>query len=117
MIGHDAFPVPDFAPLNPGYQPEPKMKLLLVLAASLLTANNAFAEQAMTAGKLLANGFDVRASYQVDKGASVLVLQKGAEAYVCAFVLSDALSAFSFAHVSRETRALTALPTACAPIK
>jgi len=93
------------------------MKTLLALVALLLTVGSAFAEQAMTAGKLLADGFELRASYQIEKGATVLVLQKGAEAYLCSLIVGDAWLAFSLANVGKVARPLPPLPTVCAPIK
>jgi len=93
------------------------MRFLFTLAGLWLMAGGAFAEQAVTAGKLLADGFEVRASYQIEKGATVLVLQKGAEAYLCSLIVSDAWMAFSLANVGKVARPLPALPTVCAPIK
>lgn len=93
------------------------MRFLFALAALWLMADSAFAEQAMTASKLLADGFEVRASYQIEKGATVLVLQKGAEAYLCSLIVGDASLAFSMANVGKVTRPLPPLPTVCAPLK
>jgi hypothetical protein len=53
------------------------MRFVLALAALLLmTPHGALAQQAVTAGQLMANGFEVRASYMVEKGTPVLVFAK-----------------------------------------
>jgi hypothetical protein len=60
------------------------MRFVMALAALLLIMpRGAVAQQAVTAGQLMASGFEVRASYMVEKGTPVLVLQKGADAYLC----------------------------------
>ncbi len=48
---------------------EAKMRFLIAIAGLLLIAPfGARADQGVTAGQLMANGFEVRASYMVDKG-------------------------------------------------
>jgi ribosomal 50S subunit-recycling heat shock protein len=68
----------------------------------LIMPRGAVAQQAVTAGQLMANGFEVRASYMVEKGTPVLVLQKGADAYLCSPLQGGQASrpnpAFRFAH-------------------
>jgi len=67
----------------------------MALAALLLMApHRAVAQQAVTVGQLMANGFEVRASYMVEKGTPVLVLQKGADAYLCSPLQGDRYSNF-----------------------
>ncbi|MDR3420715.1 MAG: hypothetical protein P4L80_05655 [Xanthobacteraceae bacterium] len=94
------------------------MRFLKALAALLLMATHgAAAEQAVTAGQLMASGFEIRASYMVEKGTPVLVLQKGAEAYLCSPLQGDALLKFEFAPVGKDVKPLAALPTVCAQLK
>ena len=93
------------------------MKTLYALVALLLASSSAGAEQAMTAGKLLAGGFQVRGVYHVDKGAPVLVLQNGTDVFLCALMLSDPYLTFSYAGAAKEPRSLSPMPTVCAQIK
>jgi hypothetical protein len=91
----------------------------MAFAALLLIAPHAAvaAEQAVTAGQLMANGFEVRASYMIDKGTPVLILQKGGEAYLCSPMQGDALLKFEFAPVGRQAVPLQPLPSLCAQLK
>jgi hypothetical protein len=89
----------------------------MALAAMLMTAQGAVAQQAVTAAQLMANGFEVRAGYMVDKGTPILVLQKGADAFLCSPIQGDALLKFEFAPVAKDVKALPPLPTVCAQIK
>jgi hypothetical protein len=95
------------------------MKFAMPLAALLLIAPQCAlaAEQAVTAGQLMANGFEVRAGYMVEKGTPVLVLQKGAEAYLCSPLQGDSLLKFEFAPVGRQAVALPPMPSVCAQLK
>jgi hypothetical protein len=94
------------------------MRFVLALAALLLmTPHGALAQQAVTAGQLMANGFEVRASYMVEKGTPVLVLQKGADAYLCSPLQGDPLLKFSLAPIGRDARPMPPLPTVCAQLK
>ena len=93
------------------------MRFLPALAALLMTAPAARAEPAMTAGQLMANGFEVRASYMVDRGTPVLVLQKAAEAFLCSPVQGEGLLRFQLAPAGKDAKALPPLPTVCAQLK
>jgi len=93
------------------------MKTVLVAIALLMLARIALAEQAVTAGQLLANGFEVRAGYAIEKGAPVLVLQKGPDAFLCTLIQGNALLRFDLAPVGKAIGAMPPLPTVCAPIK
>ena len=82
-------------------------------ALLLIMPRGAVAQQAVTAGQLMANGFEVRASYMVEKGTPVLVLQKGADAYLCSPLQGGRLqgriphfASLMRATVSRHHRAL-----------
>jgi hypothetical protein len=94
------------------------MRFVMALAALLLmTPHGAVAQQAVTAGQLMANGFEVRASYMVEKGTPVLVLQKGADAYLCSPIQSDALLRFELAPAGKDAKPIPPLPTVCAQLK
>jgi hypothetical protein len=93
------------------------MRFVIAVAALLLIAPLAAAEQAVTAGQLMANGFEVRAAYMIEKGTPVLVLQKGADAYLCSPMQGDPLLKFSLAPIGRGAAPMPALPTVCAQLK
>ena len=93
------------------------MRYAAAVIALLMTIHPSHAQQAVTAGQLMANGFEVRASFMVDKGTPVLVLQKGAEAYFCSPIQGDALLKFEFAPVGRTAQPVPPLPTVCAQLK
>jgi hypothetical protein len=93
------------------------MRLLMALAAVMLTAQGVRAEQAVTAGQLMANGFEIRGTYTVERGTPVLVLQKGGEAFLCSPLQNDALFHFQLAPVGKDVKALPPLPTICAQVK
>ena len=108
------------------------MRLLIALATALMTASGVLpqqawaqqalaqkgsAQQAMTASQLMASGFEIRTSYIVDKGASVIVLEKGVEAYLCSPVQGDALLRFELAPAGKEVKPLPPVPTVCAQLK
>jgi hypothetical protein len=91
--------------------------MMAVAALLMMTPHGALAEQAVTAGQLFANGFEVRASFMIEKGTPVFVVQKGADAYLCSPMQSDALLRFEFAPVGKDARPLPAMPTVCAQLK
>ena len=95
------------------------MRYATALAALLLIAplGAEAAEQAVTASQLMANGFEVRAAYMIEKGTPVLVLQKGADAYLCSPMQGDPLLKFSLAPIGRGAAPMPALPTVCAQLK
>jgi hypothetical protein len=93
------------------------MRLVMALAAMLTTAPGICAEQAVTAGQLMANGFEIRGIYTVERGTPVLVLQKGGEAFFCSPLQNDALFHFQLAPVGKDVKALPPLPTICTQIK
>jgi hypothetical protein len=93
------------------------MRYAAAVIALLMATHQSLAEQAVTAGQLMANGFEVRASFMVDKGTPVLVLQKGAEAFFCSPLQNDALLKFEFAPIGKTAVAAPPLPTVCAQLK
>jgi hypothetical protein len=93
------------------------MRFAIAAAALLMTAYGVRAQQGVTAGQLMANGFEVRASFMVEKGTPVLVLQKGADAYFCSPIQGDALLKFEFAPIGKNAIPTPPLPTVCAQLK
>ena len=92
------------------------MRFAIAAAALLMTTYGVCAQQGVTAGQLMANGFEVRASFMVEKGTPVLVLQKGADDF-CSPIQGDALLKFEFAPIGKNAIPTPPLPTVCAQLK
>ena len=96
------------------------MRYAVAISFLLLMYSAGAAEEIVTAGQLLAKGFEVRASFFIEKGAPVLVLQKGSDAFLCELIegeyLALALASMSIM-LGQPVKPLPAVGSVCAQLK
>jgi len=97
---------------------EGKMRFVMAIALLLMTPLEGVAQQAITAGQLSANGFEIRASFASQNAGPALVLQKGADALLCQPLMASFMD-FQLAQMTndKEIKPIPAVQTVCAQMK